>query len=62
MRFLAPSSDAVIFLLQVNVNVAAKGDVHFILVYEELLGRKFGRYKQVSLIIGHLTIHLCQHI
>jgi len=30
----------------VNVNVAAKGDVDFTLVYEELLTRKFGRYEQ----------------
>jgi len=31
----------------VSVNVAAKGDVDFTLVYEELLTRKFGQYEQV---------------
>ena len=46
--FRVQDTDAVNILLQVNVNVAAKGDVDFFLVYEELLSRKFGRYEHVS--------------
>jgi hypothetical protein len=31
----------------VSINVAAKGEVDFVLVYEELLTRKLGVYEQV---------------